>query len=183
MLHGDPTFAMIHMDAGVVDDLVDEGRRMLLIQIQQQDSVERRAAELLRLSVATLGGIVVVSGLFVTSSIPIPLPALWGFAGAVVCASVAAFLLARLLVGRPKHAAFAYGPNLRMALHQLRGTNAPRAMFRHSLVEAMPGWLLDNDLTLARQRAVKVRALAWLAGSVLLVLAALFYMLGGHILG
>jgi hypothetical protein len=170
------------LDEQMVDDLIKEGRRMLLIQIQQQESVERRAAELLRLSVATLGGIVVVSGLLVASSISLGVPALIGLSFGVGCVTVSSFILAQLLVGRRGEPAISYGPHFREVLRTIHEMGANRVMFRESMVEALPDWLEDNLVRLGNQRRTKANALAWLTVGVLAVLGALLYIVGGHIL-
>lgn len=171
------------LDEQIVDDLIKEGRRMLMIQIQQQESVERRAAELLRLSVATLGGIVVVSSLLVASSISLGATAMVGLSFGVGCATVSSFILAHLLVGRREEPAFSYGPNMGEILRTIRQSGVDRKVVRESMVEMLPEWIEDNILRLGHQRRTKANALIWLTLGVVAVLGALLYIVGGHILG
>lgn len=155
---------------------------MLLIQREKEASVERRITELLRLAVASLGGIVVVSGLLLTARIQMTGVVLFALSAGVLSVVTAAFILARMVVGRESDTAFAYGPDIRSVLRDLREREPTSDQLAESLLEAMPDWLQENDIILARQRRGKFIALSWLASGVLIVLMALVYILGGHIL-
>lgn len=158
-----------------------EGKEMLAVQLRRQESVERRTAELLRLTVATLGGIVVIFGFFISDRTQIRPAASVALAIGVICTIISSFVLARILVGRPADAPLAYGPDLRAVIPRMRARDMTLDQLTESLLEVMPDWLADNDRILARQRTGKVIALAWLALGASAVLLALVYIWGGRI--
>lgn len=165
----------------VLREVLRQGGRVLSFQDQVRESVLRRASELLKLSVATLGGVIVIGGIMSATRIPLPTEGFIAFAvgvGALVCSTG---LLAATLADIRSPGAFTHGPDLRRIAQQMRRTGMTEVNLLIALVDAQPDWVEDNGHLIVRVQRMVAWALALLALGTIVLLAALFYIAGGAI--
>jgi hypothetical protein len=169
-------------DLAVLHEAVRQGERVLSLQHETRESILRRAGELLRLAVATIGGVIVIGGILSAIRLPVT-PVLFAvFAVGLSFQVVAAGLFAALLSGGRSVGAFAYGPEpRRLADLMLAGELTEEALWR-SLIEIQPDLVADNNRLLIHLQRMNAFAVLTLSTGAALLLGGLFYILGDALL-
>lgn len=170
------------MDAKLQEAL-RQGERMLSVQQQVQDRAFNKAGELLRLSVATLGGLAVVLGILASIGFGIDTLAFVGLTSGVLLATTSACILAMLLAGMDRLAELAYGPNLDILLEHADDPGLAPVSYSRSIVQGFAECIHENERLLKGVQLRKSIAVLSLGVGVVLMLAALFYIMGGHMYG
>lgn len=168
-------------DPVVLREALRQGERILELQDATRESVLRRSAELLRLAVASVGGVIVVMGLLSTSAVEIGPVAFIGFVAGVSVQIGSIAVLAASMAGGRIVGAFAYGPDLRVVAEHLVDDGIDERRLLETLVQGQPVWIDDNSALLIRLQRMNACAVAWLSGGAGIVLLDLFFILGGHI--
>lgn len=161
---------------------LQQGERLLEFQNQNRESILRRSSDLLKLSIATIGGVIVVGGILSASPAGIDLLELVGFSVGVTLIMVAAAILALSLAGGKSVGAFAYGPDLLRIAERFEEKGADQAGLLVSLVQVQPVWVQDNDLLMIRMQRINAVAVSSLALGAVVFSLTLLYILGGTIL-
>lgn len=156
---------------------------MLAVQQEVRESALRRAGELLRLAVASMGGVLVVGGLLSTSDAKLDLWAILIVLAGAAATLTSAAILSQVLAGKSRYGTFAYGPDLRRLAHHVKTTTFPPPELYASLVVATPDWILLNAEAISLIQQAKARAIVALSLGVLLFLSGLIYILGRMIHG
>lgn len=161
---------------------LQQGQRLLDFQNQNRESILRRSSDLLKLSVATLGGVIGIGGILSTSRARIVLIDLLGFGVGVTLIMIAAVTLALSLAGGRSVGAFAYGPDLLRIAGRFEERDVDEVALLVSLVQVQPEWVQENDLLMIRMQRMNAAAVISLALGSLIFSLTLLYILGGAIL-
>ena len=162
-----------------MEEVWTEGRRMLAFQDATHEAELRRAGELLRLNVVTLGGLIIVAGILTTAKVAVGWVMFSALFVGVVALVGSSFLLSMVMTVSGGPRGFAYGPDLGLLVAQLAVERLTRPVLLLSLIEGLPGWVADNERMLARVHRRKAIALmAMVAGATLLLLALLYIARG-----
>lgn len=161
---------------------LQQGQRLLEFQNQNRESILRRSSDFLRLSVATLGGIIVVGGIISTSRISIGLMDLVSFGAGVALVMIAAITLALSVAGGKTVGAFAYGPDLLRIADRFEEKDIDEVALLASLIRIQPEWVQENDRLMIRMQRMNAAAVTALALGALVFALTLLYILGGTIL-
>ncbi len=143
----------------------------------------RRATELLRLTVATFGGVVVIAGILAARDFAIDGWALGWLALGTALLVGAAAILARVLAGSGETADFAFGPDIHEAVDVVDDPGFTERAVLRSLVVAAPTWIDGNKRLIQAVERSRGRALKILAAGVGALMFGLFYIAVGAILG
>lgn len=168
-------------DLVVLREALRQGERILTFQDEVRESILRRASDLLKLSVATLGGVIVITGILSATGVPMTPVAFGGFAVAVLCQVFSAGVLAALLSGGRVVGAFMFGPDLRRVVNRLRQGKTTEVGFLLTLIGAQPAWVEDNNRLMVRLQRMNASAVIALAVGTFILPMTLVYILGGAI--
>lgn len=175
--------AMSHaMEADAFEPAWREGRRMLEVQERLHHAEFNRVAEMLRLAVAGLGGLILVIGLLATSGWTVPTPALAAIAVGVLALIMAIFLLTSILARPRRSGAFVYGADMGIVLDRLVRGRMDQLAVVVTLASAIPRCLESNERLIGVLERRKSQALGLLAFAAADILLALLYIAGGAIL-
>jgi hypothetical protein len=171
------------IDLGAVREILHWGERMLDVQERFLQAEFAQTAEMLRLSVAAIGGVIIIAGLLATNGLFIDGLALGGLALGVVALMVSSFMLASILARRTMARGLAYGPDMVVSVGRLVSGRVDQEALLLTLASSLPEWLERNDEVILVLQNRKGYALATLTFAVVLILLALLYILGGPMHG
>lgn len=168
---------------GPWDEALRQGEAVLDRQLEAKTEALRGAESLLRLSLATLGGIIALGGLVVTVDAGDSDALLVGLGIASLPAAAAAFCHAMPFAALPKSPIVILGANLDVIVSALSAMDATRALLVESTVRSVPAWLEANNMVIAKIERWKARGLLLLALAALVLLGTFVYIQGGRIFG
>lgn len=167
----------------VLEEAVRQGSEILADQRESIEAIQRRGSELLRLAVATLGGVIVVSGILSTRAVHMDLVVFLVLTCAVFLLVASAGTFAFMLAGGKNRSGFASGPDLHVLGSAVVGEGISKHDLLASILKAQPGWVDGNEILMDRMQTAAAFGLGGLALGVVLFLAPLIYIMGGAIHG
>lgn len=170
-------------DSIKIREALRQAERILAIQQETRESALRRAGEILRLAMATVGAVVVVAGILTTSHQHVEVWIGGIVLGGLLLVGSAVIQLSRVLAGAGSYGVLASGPSMHRILDAARDTKVNDDLFLASLVESAADWIGDSGGSLARLQAAKGRALNLYITGATLLLGAAVYIAGGAIHG
>ena len=176
-----PGSVAAEIDERVLLEILRQGERLLATQERAHDQTLQRTGELLRLSVASLGGFIVIAGILAASDIAVDTLAFMALAVGLVGPLVAAATLAFALTGIGSPGGLAMGPDLNRVVSRVQETAVTPATLLESVATAVPDWVRDNRHATRRLQRLQAFAVGVLGAGVALLLVALLYILGGTI--
>lgn len=166
-------------DPVVLREALRQGERILAWQDSLRESILRRTGELLRLAVATLGGILVLAGLMASSSTSLTGSAYWGFGAGVTFEALSAGTLASALAGGRWAGDFGYGPDLGRVMGYVLEGSVDEVGMLATMAGVQPDWILDNNRLLVRLQRINGIAVSFLILGAAAILVTLGFIGGG----